>query len=92
MTRTYNVLRESQKVKILLSIIKSHYRSSNKNFIQEVNLTHITNRIKNTDIRVLVVSIWKDLELTTGNEIRLLENRYHKDIISKIFKNLLTYI
>lgn len=70
MIKTYNVIRENQKIRMLISMIKSHYRSKSKNPIQEVNLEHVSNRIVDIDIKKLIKSNWKDLEMTLGHQLR----------------------
>ncbi|MFV9972606.1 MAG: normocyte binding protein 2b [Francisella endosymbiont of Hyalomma asiaticum] len=86
MYRRYCVIKENQKMRMLLSIIKLNYNSDNKDSLQEVNLEHVLNRIFNQNIRVLVRNAWKDLETIAGQEIRLLENNYEKNFINRLYK------
>ena len=84
--KQYNIVKENQKIRTLLSIIKSNYNSDNKNSLQEVNLSHVMNRIPNKDIKIVVKSAWQDLEMIVGQEIRLLENNCKKSFINRIYK------
>ncbi|AVC44359.1 normocyte binding protein 2b [Francisella tularensis subsp. novicida] len=86
MSRRYCVIKENQKMRTLLSIIKSNYNSDNKDSLQEVNLEHVLNRIFDQDIKVLVKNAWKDLEIIAGQEIRLLENNCKKNFINRLYK------
>ncbi|AJI73159.1 conserved hypothetical protein [Francisella tularensis subsp. novicida GA99-3548] len=86
MSRRYCVIKENQKMRTLLSIIKSNYNSDNKDSLQEVNLEHVLNRIFDQDIKVLVKNAWKDLEIIAGQEIRLLENNSKKNFINRLYK------
>lgn len=88
MSRRYCVIKENQKMRTLLSIIKSNYNSDNKDSLQEVNLEHVLNRIFDQDIKVLVKNAWKDLEIIAGQEIRLLENNSKKNFINRLYKKL----
>ncbi|OIN83398.1 normocyte binding protein 2b [Francisella sp. TX07-6608] len=86
MSRRYCVIKENQKMRTLLSIIKSNYNSDNKDSLQEVNLEHVLNKIFDKDIRILVKNAWKDLEIIAGQEIRLLENNSKKNFINRLYK------
>lgn len=87
MSRKYCVIKENQRMRTLLSIIKSNYCSDNKDSLQEVNLEHVLNKIFNDDIKSLVKNAWKDLEiLAGGREIRLLENNCKKSFINRLYK------
>ncbi|ABK89752.1 normocyte binding protein 2b [Francisella tularensis subsp. novicida] len=86
MSRRYCVIKENQKMRTLLSIIKSNYNSDNKDSLQEVNLEHVLNRIFDKDIKILVKNAWKDLEIIAGQEIRLLENNSKKNFINRLYK------
>lgn len=81
----YCVIKETQSMRNLLSIIKANYRSECRDtIVQEVNLEHVLNRIDNKDIRVLVKSGWHDIETILGYEMRLLEINSKKGILSKL--------
>lgn len=86
MSRKYCVIKENQRMRTLLSIIKSHYKSDNKDSLQEVNLGHVLNNIDNLDIRTIVKNAWHDLQITIGSEIRLLENNCKKSFINRLYK------
>ena len=86
MSRKYCVIKENQRMRTLLSIIKSHYISDNKDSLQEVNLEHVLNNIDNLDIRTIVKNAWHDLQITIGTEIRLLENNCKKSFINRLYK------
>ncbi|WP_150467584.1 normocyte binding protein 2b [Francisella sp. SYW-9] len=81
----YCVIKETQSMRNLLSIIKANYRSEcGDTIVQEVNLEHVLNRIDNKDIRTLVKSGWHDIETILGYEMRLLEMNAKKSIFSKL--------
>lgn len=83
--RKYCVIKETQGMRNLLSIIKANYRSEcGDTIVQEVNLEHVLNRIDNKDIRILVKSGWHDIETILGYEMRLLEINSKKGILSKL--------
>ncbi len=86
MSRKYCVIKENQRMRTLLSIIRSHYHSDNKDSLQEVNLGHVLNNIDNSDIRTVVKNAWHDLQITIGSEIRLLENNCKKSFINRLYK------
>ena len=86
MSRKYCVIKENQRMRALLSIIKSHYNSDNKDSLQEVNLGHVLNNIDNSDIRTVVKNAWHDLQITICTEIRLLENNCKKSFINRLYK------
>ena len=86
MSRKYCVIKENKRMRTLLSIIKSHYNSDNKDSLQEVNLGHVLNNIDNLDIRTIVKNAWHDLQITIGYEIRLLENNCKKSFINRLYK------
>ncbi|APC92429.1 MULTISPECIES: hypothetical protein [Francisella] len=72
--RRYCIIQENNKIKRLLSIIKTHYKAEyGDSLVQEVNLSHVVNKIYNDDIKKLVKNLWQELELKLGYEIRLLE-------------------
>ncbi|MDE4942837.1 normocyte binding protein 2b, partial [Francisella tularensis subsp. holarctica] len=50
MSRRYCVIKENQKMRTLLSIIKSNNNTDNKDSLQEVNLEHVLNRIFDQEI------------------------------------------
>lgn len=82
--RKYCIIQENNKVKKLLSIIKTHYKAEyGDSLIQEVNLSHVINKIYNEDIKKLVKDLWQDLELKLGYEIRLLEVNSKVSILHK---------
>lgn len=82
--RKYCIIQENNKVKRLLSIIKTHYKAEyGDSLIQEVNLSHVINKIYNEDIKNLVKDLWQDLELKLGYEIRLLEVNSKVSILYK---------
>ena len=85
--RRYCVIQENDKVKRLLSIIKIHYKAEyGDSLIQEVNLSHVVNKIYNQDIKKSVKDLWQDLELKLGYEIRLLEVNSKVSILHKFNK------
>lgn len=86
MSRKYCVIKENERMETLLSIVKSNYCSDNKDSLQEVNLEHVLNRIFNEDIKDIIRSSWKDLEMLIGQEIRLLENNCKKSFINRLYK------
>jgi len=86
MSRKYCVIKENQRIRTLLSIIKSHYISNNTDSLQEVNLEHVLNNIDNLDIRTVVKNAWHDLQITIGTEIRLLENNCKKSFINRLYQ------
>ena len=85
--RKYCIIQENNKVKRLLSIIKTHYKAEyGDSLIQEVNLSHVINKIYNENIKKLVKDLWQDLELKLGYEIRLLEVNSKVSILHKFNK------
>lgn len=85
--RKYCVIKETEGLRVLLSIIKANYKSQlGDSLVQEVNLEHVLNRIHNNDIKVLVKSGWHDIEMMLGYEMRLLEINCKKGIMSKLNK------
>ncbi|WP_150467316.1 normocyte binding protein 2b [Francisella sp. SYW-9] len=85
--RRYCVIQEDHKVKRLLSIIKTHYKAEyGDSLIQEVNLSHVINKIYNDNIKKSVKDLWQDLELKLGYEIRLLEVNSKVSILHKFNK------
>lgn len=81
-----SILVQNQEMRELLSLIKNHYISDNKNAIQEVNLDHVANRVTNDIIRDHIVNCWYNLQQKVGYEITLLENNYKKSIINRLYK------
>ncbi|ASG68907.1 hypothetical protein fh0823_20540 [Francisella halioticida] len=83
--RRYCIIQENNKVKKLLSIIKTHYKAEyGDSLIQEVNLSHVINKVYNNNIKKLVKDLWQDLELKLGYEIRLLEVNSKVSILHKL--------
>lgn len=85
-----SILVANSEMRLLLSVIKSHYVSDNRNSLQEVNINCVANRIDNEDIRKYVVSCWKNLEAKIGHEVTLLENNCKKSIINAFIINPVT--
>ncbi|QLE78343.1 normocyte binding protein 2b [Francisella sp. Scap27] len=86
MSKKYCVIKESQRMRTLLTIIKAHYESDNKDSLQEVNLEHVLNNVVNEDIKGIIKNAWRDLQITIGFEIRLLENNCKKSLINRLYK------
>ncbi|QIW11043.1 normocyte binding protein 2b [Francisella sp. LA112445] len=85
--RRYCMIQENSKVKRLLAIIKTHYKAEyGDSIIQEVNLSHVANKIYNDNIKKAVKDLWQDLELKLGYEIRLLEVNSKVSILHKFNK------
>lgn len=81
-----SILVENQQMRHLLSIIKSHYISDNQNIIQEVNMTHVANRIADETVRNYVIDCWYDLQRKVGYDVTLLEDNSKKSIINRLYK------
>ncbi|WP_150467780.1 normocyte binding protein 2b [Francisella sp. SYW-9] len=81
-----SILVENRQMRLLLSVIKSHYISDNHNRIQEVNMTHVANRISDETIRNYVMDCWYNLEKKVGYEVTLLEDNSKKSIINRLYK------
>ena len=81
-----SILVENQEIKDLLSVIKQHYVSDNKNTIQEVSLNHVVNNVYKQDIKNYIRERWYALETKVGHHVTLLENNYKKSIINKLYK------
>ncbi|GMN89643.1 normocyte binding protein 2b [Francisella sciaenopsi] len=81
-----SILVENQEIKDLLSVIKQHYVSDNKNTIQDVSLNHVVNRVYKDDVRKYIADRWHVLETKVGHQVTLLENNYNKSIINKLYK------
>ncbi|OEZ33078.1 normocyte binding protein 2b [Francisella endosymbiont of Amblyomma maculatum] len=81
-----SILVENQEIKDLLSVIKQHYVSDNKNTIQEVSLNHVVNNVYKQDIKNYIREWWYALETKVGHQVTLLENNYKKSIINKLYK------
>ncbi|AEE26729.1 hypothetical protein [Francisella hispaniensis] len=81
-----SILVENKEIKDLLSVIKQHYVSDNRNTIQEVSLNHVVNKVYKEDIRKYIVERWHSLETKVGHQVTLLENNYNKSIINKLYK------
>jgi hypothetical protein len=86
MTNKYCVLQENEKIRTLLSLIKSKYKCDANDSLQEVNLEHVVKRVSDNDIRTIIKNTWHDLETLVGNEIRLLVNNSKTSLINKLFK------
>ncbi|AEI35883.1 hypothetical protein F7308_0956 [Francisella salina] len=52
-----SILVENQEIKDLLSVIKHHYTSDNKNTIQDVSLNHVVNRVYKENVRKYIVEV-----------------------------------
>ncbi|QIW09157.1 normocyte binding protein 2b [Francisella sp. LA112445] len=81
-----SILVENRQMRLLLSVIKSHYISDNHNRIQEVNMIHVVNRINDETIRNYVIDCWYNLQRKVGYEVTLLEDNSKKSIINKLYK------
>ena len=81
-----SILVENQEIKDLLSTIKHHYTSDNRNTIQDVSLNHVVNRVYKENVRKYIVERWHALETKVGYQVTLLENNYNKSIINKLYK------
>lgn len=81
-----SILVENQEIKDLLSVIKQHYTSDNRNTIQDVSLNHVVNRVYKAEARKYIVERWHALETKVGHQVTLLENNYNKSIINKLYK------
>ncbi len=81
-----SILVENQEIKDLLSVIKQHYTSDNRNTIQDVSLNHLVNRVYKAEVRKYIVEHWHALETKVGHQVTLLENNYNKSIINKLYK------
>ncbi|AFJ43360.1 hypothetical protein [Francisella orientalis] len=81
-----SILVENQEIKDLLSVIKQHYISDNRNTIQDVSLNHVVNRAYKDDVRKYIADRWHALETKVGHQVTLLENNYNKSIINKLYK------
>ena len=86
MTNKYCVLQENEKIRTLLSLIKSKYKCDAHDSLQEVNLEHVVKRVSDNDIRTLIKNTWQDIETLVGYEIRLLINNSQASLINKLFK------
>jgi hypothetical protein len=86
MTNKYCVLQENEKIRTLLSLIKSKYKCDANDSLQEVNLEHVVKRVSDNDIRTIIKNTWHDLETFVGYEIRLLVNNSQTSLINKLFK------
>ncbi|MED7819361.1 MULTISPECIES: normocyte binding protein 2b [unclassified Francisella] len=85
--RRYCIIQENDKINRLLSVIKTHYKAEYGDcLIQEVNLSHVINKIYKEDIKTLVKNLWQDLELKLGYEMRLLEVNSKVSILHKFNK------
>ena len=82
-----SILVENQEIKDLVSVIKQHYVSDNKNTIQEVSLNHVVNNVYKQDIKNYIRERWYILETKVGHQVTLLENNYKKSIINKLYKS-----
>ncbi|OIN85022.1 normocyte binding protein 2b [Francisella sp. TX07-6608] len=82
-----SILVEDQQIKHLLSIIRSHYQSDNKNKFKEVNMLHVANRISDAQIRNYILDCWDELQRKLGHEVTLIENCCKKSIIQKLCKD-----
>jgi hypothetical protein len=82
--RKYCVIQENSKIETLLAVIKAHYKAEyGESLIQEVNLSHVINKIYNDNTKKLVKNLWQDLEVKLGYEIRLLEVNSKVSILHK---------
>lgn len=85
MSKRYCVIKENERMRTLLTIIEAHYESDNIDSLQEVNLGHVLNNVANEDIRDVIQSAWRDLQISIGFEIRLLENNCKKSFINRLY-------
>jgi len=86
MIKRYCVLQENEKIRTLLSLIKSHYVYDTSESLQEVDLVYVVNRVEDTEIKTIIKNTWQDLETLVGYEIRLLANHSKTSLINKLFK------
>ena len=83
--KKYKEYLENQRIRDLLSLIKTYYKTDHEEkSIREVNIIHVANRVSDTIMRDHIVECWNDLQARIGYEIVLLENNYHKSFINKL--------
>ena len=81
----YCVIKENDRVRVLLSIIESSYESKSMEAdIYEVDLNAVLEFIRNKDIRILVSNTWHDIEMLVGHQIMLLINNAKRNIIRRL--------
>ena len=86
MTNKYCVLQDDERTRTLLDLIKSNYAYDTNDYLQEVDLVYVVNRVSDSDIKTIIKNRWQDLETLVGYEIILLANNSKTSIIKKLFK------
>ncbi len=86
MTKKYCVLQENEKIRTLLSLIKSKYKCDANDSLQEVNLEHVVKSVSDNDIRTIIKNTWQDIETLLGYEIRLFINNSQASLRNNLFK------
>ncbi|WP_150466544.1 hypothetical protein [Francisella sp. SYW-9] len=72
--KKYYTLKKNNELKKLQSLIKQHYKTNNKNSLQELNLRHILNNTRSDRAKSKMMDIWSSLQNKLSYEIYALYN------------------